>query len=73
MNLSAAAVDEIYDIAVMVQTIACLGVSHEGLKTLDNMIASCCLYLFSLCILEHKRSEVGKLKLPLLLLKKSLL
>ena len=37
MSLSATAVDEIYDIAVMVQTIACLGVSHEGLKTLDNM------------------------------------
>ena len=37
MDLSATAVDEIDDIVVMVQTMALLGVSHKGLKTLDEM------------------------------------
>lgn len=37
MDLSATAVDEIDDIVVMVQTMARLGVSHKGLKTLDEM------------------------------------
>ena len=37
MNLSATAIDEIDGIAVMFQTMACLGVSHKDLKTLDDM------------------------------------
>ncbi|CAH3120090.1 unnamed protein product [Pocillopora meandrina] len=37
MDLSATAVDEIDDIVFMVQTMTRLGVSHKGLKTLDEM------------------------------------
>ena len=37
MNLSATAIDEIDGIAVMFQTMACLGVLHEDLKTLDDI------------------------------------
>ena len=37
MNLSATAIDEIDGIAVMFQTLACLGVLHEDLKILDDI------------------------------------